>query len=325
VTVGRRHGTTGARILDDTQEAVMRVLLAIDGSASSESACRLVGSLTWPEGTVIEVIAAEHEPLESERPLEAALQTAAAALQGPGRIICRALLTGRPGSVIVDEAVASRAELVVVGSRGLGPLKSMLLGSVSAEVVDHAPCPVLVVRRPVLGSVLLAVDGSASADAAVTFVRGNHFFADHPVDVFSVAPSATLPPPIPLSGVADAAFESYETIVAANRERAAVIVAEAVQDLRAGGLRARWSISQGNPAHEIIEAAQSLGSDLIALGSRGHTGLARVVLGSVARNVLLHTHASVLIVREPLRARSPEAVERTERRLAGTFVAAGVV
>jgi nucleotide-binding universal stress UspA family protein len=321
----------------------MRVLLAIDGSASSESACRLVGSLTWPDGTVIEVVAAAHEALadvfgtaavplprsthgtEAGRSLEAALDDARTMLAGPGRIVCRTLLTGRPASVIVDQAVASRSELVVVGSRGLGPLKSMLLGSVSAEVVDHAPCPVLVVRRSVLGSVLLAVDGSASADSAVTFVRGSHFLADHPVDVLSVAPSATLPPPIPLAGVADAAFETYETRVATSRQLVAVIAAEAVEDLRTGGLHARWSISQGNPAHEIIEAARSFGSDLIVLGSRGHTGLARVVLGSVARNVLLHAHASVLIVREPLRARSPEAVERIERRVASRFVAAGVI
>jgi nucleotide-binding universal stress UspA family protein len=320
----------------------MRVLLAIDGSATSISACQLVGSLTWPEGTIIEVVAAAHEPpadavgmvgmplteptsgTDADPFLETALDDAAEMLRRPGLIVCRSLLAGRPASVIVDRAGASRAELVVVGSRGLGPLKSMLLGSVSAEVVDHAPCPVLVVRRPALGSVLLAVDGSASAGAAVTFVRGSHFLAGHPVEVFSVAPSATRPPPVPMAGVSDAAYDSYEARIAGDRERVAVIAAEAVEDLRAGGLHSRWSISQGNPAHEIIEAARSFGSDLIVLGSRGHTGLTRIVLGSVARNVLLHTHASVLIVREPQRVRIPEPLERAERVAAGRFAAAGV-
>jgi nucleotide-binding universal stress UspA family protein len=256
--------------------------------------------------------------------LESALDDAAEMLRRPGLIVFRSLLAGRPASVIVDRAGVSRAELVVVGSRGLGPLKSMLLGSVSAEVVDHAPCPVLVVRRPALGSALLAVDGSASAGAAVTFVRGSHFLAGHPVEVFSVAPSATPPPPVPMAGVSDAAYDSYEARIAGDRERVAVIAAEAVEDLRAGGLHARWSISQGNPAHEIIEAARSFGSDLIVLGSRGHTGLTRIVLGSVARNVLLHTHASVLIVREPLRARSQEPVEDAARIAVGRVLAAGL-
>jgi nucleotide-binding universal stress UspA family protein len=318
----------------------MRVLLAIDGSASSESACELVGSLSWPQGTVIQIVAAAHEPLadvfgtpvapRSEagtgagQPLEVALAEAAAMVDGPDRIVCRRLLTGRPASVIVDEAIAFRAELVVVGSRGRGPLQSMLLGSVSAEVVDHAPRPVLVVRRPALGSVLLAVDGLVSAEAAVTFLRGCHFLADHPVEVLTVAPAPSLPTPIRLAGASDAAFEFRDVKDATNREWSCSIAASAVESLQAGGLHARWSISQGNPAHEIIEAGRGFGSDLIVLGSRGHTGLARIVLGSVARNVLLHTETSVLIVREPWRARSPEAVEREEHRRLGRLVTAGL-
>jgi nucleotide-binding universal stress UspA family protein len=219
--------------------------------------------------------------------------------------------------VIIDEAVAFRAELIVVGSRGLGPLKSMLLGSVSAEVVDHAPCPILVVRRPELGAILLAVDGSASADSAVTFLGGCCFLAGHPVEVLSVAPEATPPPPVPLAGGAAASFRSYETTVASNRNWTETIAAAAVESLRADGIPARWSISRGDPAHEIIEAARVFGSDLIVLGSRGHTGLARILLGSVARNVLLHTSASVLIVREPLRVRSRERVGRADRQRVG--------
>jgi nucleotide-binding universal stress UspA family protein len=320
----------------------MRVLLAIDGSASSASACQLVGSLSWPQGTVIQIVAAVHEPLrdvfgtaavrqaeptqetDADHSLEAALDQAAATVEAPGRIVCRTLLTGRPASVIVDQASAFRAELVVVGSRGLGPLKSMLLGSVSAEVVDHAPCPVLVVRRPAVGSVLLAVDGSASAEAAVTFVRGCHFLSDYPVEVLSVALAPSAPSPIRLTGVSDAALESNDANVETNRGWSSSIAATAAESLRAGGLHARWSISQGNPAHEIIEAGRSFGSDLIVVGSRGHTGLARIVLGSVARNVLLHAHASVLIVREPWRVRSPEVVEQAEGRRARRLAAAGV-
>jgi nucleotide-binding universal stress UspA family protein len=320
----------------------MRVLLAIDGSASSASACQLVASLSWPQGTVIQIVAAAHEPLgnvpggadvrraepiqesDADHSLEAALDHAVATVEAPGRIVCRTLLTGRPASVIVDEASAFRAELVVVGSRGRGPLKSMLLGSVSAEVVDHAPCPVLVVRRAAVGSVMLAVDGSASAEAAVTFVRGCHFLSEYPVEVLSVALAPSAPPPVPLTSVSDAAFESYDANVETNREWSRSIAATAAESLRAGGLHARWSISQGNPAHEIIEAGRSFGSDLIVVGSRGHTGLARIVLGSVARNVLLHAHASVLIVREPWRARSPEVIEPAGRRV-GRLAAAGVI
>jgi nucleotide-binding universal stress UspA family protein len=319
----------------------MRVLLAIDGSAAAAAASRLVGSLEWPEGTVIEVVAVV-EPLadlfgmsavaayddsidsDATRSLNALLNETCAALRDAGRIVRPVLLDGRAATAIVDEAVDFRAELIVVGSRGLGPLKAMVMGSVSAEVVDHAPCPVLVVRRPELGSVLLAVDGSPTSEAATTFVRGCGFLADHPIEVIAVAAEAVSVPPAQFAGASDAVFESAERVNATYRDRAKDIAAAATEKLRVDGLHARWSISQGNPAHEIIEAAESLGSDLIVLGSRGHTGLTRLVLGSVARNVLLHTQTSVLIVHEPLRERLPERVRRAERTQVGPL-AAGLV
>jgi nucleotide-binding universal stress UspA family protein len=196
-------------------------------------------------------------------------------------------MTGRPATVIVDEAAAWGAELIVVGSRGLGRLGTMLLGSVSAEVVDHAPCPVLVTRSSAIRSILVAVDGSSSARQAVEHLAVG-YLRGHPAEVLSVGPTH------PSDIQADA------------------IAAQAAEDLAADGYRVRWSICIGDPAHEIIEAAKALDADLIVLGSRGLTGLARLRLGSVARNVLLHTPASVLIVRGPVRVRSADRAEDSE-------------
>lgn len=312
----------------------MRVLLALDGSPSSDAACQLVGSLTWPEGSVIEAIGVV-EPVtevlaplvvpapvgsvdrETSREIEAILDGAVALLAKPTLIVRRTVLVGRPGTLIVDTARDLRAELVVVGSRGRGPLTSMLLGSVSAEVVDHAPCPVMVVRRPVVEALLVAVDGSPSAHAAVTYLAANRIFAGHPVEVLSVAPGNALAGAFPLATVADVTSEPVDEERLELRRRAEAVAASAAQELRHDGYHARWSISAGNPAHEIIEAAASFGSGLVVMGSRGRTGLTRLVLGSVARNVLLHTTASVLIVREPVRVRSEAAAEEP-----GTTVAA---
>jgi nucleotide-binding universal stress UspA family protein len=55
----------------------------------------------------------------------------------------------------------------------------------------------------------------------------------------------------------------------------------------------------GDAASEIIAAAEAVGADLVVMGSRGRTGVARVLLGSVARNVLQGSRASVLIVHGP--------------------------
>jgi nucleotide-binding universal stress UspA family protein len=61
------------------------------------------------------------------------------------------LLTGSPGVALV-EACRSGIDLLVCGSRGYGPVRSALVGSVSRHVADHAPCPVMVVPRGVTGA-----------------------------------------------------------------------------------------------------------------------------------------------------------------------------
>jgi len=303
----------------------MRVLLALDGSPASDAARRLVASLPWPEGTMLHVVGAVEPVVDSfagvsgypgmsvdveppfESSLSAILDEACTSLEAPGRIVRRSVHVGRPGSVIVDEAAAMRAELIIVGSRGLGPMKSMVLGSVSAEVVDHAPCPVLVVRRPQVSTVLFATDGSASARGALTFLASLHYLADRPIEVISVGARASSIPTL-VMGTGPGRMPS-ENPVLADREHTEAKAAIAVEALRASGHPARWSVAAGDPAHEIVEAARAFGSDLIVVGSRGNTGLDRLLLGSVARNVLLHTDCSVLIVREPIRVKAEEPLK----------------
>lgn len=300
----------------------MRVLLAIDGSTPSDAARDLVASLSWPDGTCIRVVAVV-EPLsavlvglspyavaEVDDPaiaasLDARLADIARALEAPGRVVEARRLEGRPASVIVHQATDLRADLIVVGSRGLGRLRSMLLGSVSAEVVDHAPCPVLVARAPSVGNILLAVDGSASSQRALEHLAGSRYLAGHRVEVMTVGPllHADLLPQYP----GTASWSAYARgHVGEERHRTESRAAAAAEQLRQDGFEVRWFIGMGDAAHEIIRAAEDLRCGLIVMGSRGLTGLDRIRLGSVARNVLLHTSASVLIVREPIRERQPE-------------------
>jgi nucleotide-binding universal stress UspA family protein len=320
----------------------VRVLLALDGSPSSDTARQLVGSLAWPEGSGIHIIGVADSVARPETApeitqpaavardagagagFEQMLDEALASLEKPTLAVDRTVLAGRPATLIVDAAASLRAELVVVGSRGRGRLRSMLLGSVSAEVVDHAPCPVLVVRRPDPDAVLVAVDGSPSAQTAVTFLTANPIVAGRPIEVLTVAQETDLPALSPLVAISDVARESMQQQRREEREHAEAIAAIAAETLQEGGYQARWSISSGNPANEIVEAAESFGSGLIVMGSRGHTGLTRILLGSVARNVLLHTPASVLIVREPIRVAAPEHVETAEAAPAGEPVGAGL-
>ena len=295
----------------------MRVLLAHDASAGAGIATDLVAALHWPPGSSIRVVAAlepstgaatmplspidlppapviEHEIvgyLESEvgRVVD---RLTAAGLNADGHVVA-----GRPGSVLVEEAATARSDLIVVGSRGHGALASLVLGSVSAEVVDHAPCPVLVARRPTAERILLATDGSPSAADAETITAGWPIFGGAALRVVSVA---DVPRPWH-AGVAPTmhhlAIEAYSKDLAAAKTRHEELARGAAERLTEAGRAADSRLRTGDSAAEIVAEASDWGADLIVMGSRGLTGLSRILLGSVARNVLHGSRTSVLVVR----------------------------
>lgn len=296
----------------------MRVLVAIDGSRQADIAMDLVAGISWPDATTIRLVMAvevsanqlagpwpslavgETDRLDAEMrcAAEQALAERRPRLERPGVTVESSILEGRPASAIIHETKAMDAELVVVGSRGHGTIESMLLGSVSAEVVDHAPAPVLVARGGRIDRVVLAWDGSACAARAATLVRGWPIFCRSHVRVVSVADIGTpwwtgFPEP----GSAELVPMLRESEMAVRDEcgrRARSMKARLV----AAGLRAEADPREGDPASQILAAASEAGADLIVLGTHGRTGLARLMLGSVARNVLMHASCSVLIVRD---------------------------
>jgi nucleotide-binding universal stress UspA family protein len=296
----------------------MRVLIAYDGSAGAADALALAETLPWPRGSELRVInVIEPVPMPMAGPwnrgfghspeIDAAtsayaaetLKTAADRLRAanvPAEPVER---RGRAASVIVDEAAESGADLVIIGSRGHGTLASLLIGSTSAEVVDHAACPVLVARTPSVSRLVLATDGSPSARAAEDLLATWAVFSGMPIDVVSVVevvrPWTT--------GIAPtmygAALEEYAVDLRESKAEHTRIAEETAARLREAGATAHAEVREGDPAGEVVAAAQERGAELIVLGSRGRTGLTRLVLGSVARNVLSGSEASVLIVRGP--------------------------
>jgi nucleotide-binding universal stress UspA family protein len=85
---------------------------------------------------------------------------------------------------------------------------------------------------------------------------------------------------------------------AAGRRRGRSVADDVARRLQAAGRRAMPLVAVGPAAERIVALAEAGSVDLIVLGSRGHTGLARTLLGSVAREVLTASPASVLVVRQ---------------------------
>jgi len=329
-----------ARTMSRSKEVAMRILLATDGSRAADQARDLVAALPWREGGRVRIVTVapsrtdllgvpwtvDVQP-DTDRIEDDSLRVHVDALETAEREIRSArsglpietiLVRGRAASVIVDEARAMPADLVVVGHRGHGRWESMLLGSVSSEVVDHAPCPVLVARDERLGPVIFADDGSSSARLAETVLTRWPMFAGLPITVLTVAedgfPYAAALAPMGYPGIMDEYAKSTEE----HERLARVENVAAAGRLRAAGFEATDFLREGDPAHEIVSVARERGAGLIVVGSRGQTGLRRLILGSVARNVLLHASCSVLVVREPIAPAVDASIHEVEAELLGT-------
>jgi len=143
----------------------VKVLLAIDEDSASEEAVNRLGGRRWEAGTtvrVLHVLGAFVPPAqelwydaggdpdrarEEIRGRSAELtERVGGWLRERGLAVETAVRDGEPGPAVVEEAREWGADLVVIGSRGHMGLRRLLEGSVSRYVVDHAPCPVEVVR-----------------------------------------------------------------------------------------------------------------------------------------------------------------------------------
>jgi nucleotide-binding universal stress UspA family protein len=290
----------------------MQIVMGIDGSAASLTALDLVTATVWPTDTNIRLVGAFELPADwiglapspsdpaadddLQRTLFDSVQGLSEPLRRQGYATETVVARGRAADVLLAEAEDLSADLIVVGNRGLGVAASVLLGSVSATLVDHANCPVLVARGPSVSRILVATDGSQSAEAIPAVVAAWDVFRDMPIDVLCVAPptrggeGTTILPGMPgiESPHADASHEIDRYLVMANEMAARLVAA---------GWLATSSVRRGEAAQEIETAAVDLGADLIITGSRGLSGLQRLLLGSVAHNVLLHSHRSVLVMR----------------------------
>jgi nucleotide-binding universal stress UspA family protein len=170
-----RVGRTGRAGEADIETASMRplkILLATDGSACSDRAVQSVTTRPWPGGSQVELVSVIHtnvpfvpEPTMMgvagyEQALEADRQDAPVRVQRAQRFlnghsalpVATRILEGNPGHVIIQEADRWKADLLIVGSHGYGPVKRAVLGSVSQHVAVHAPCSVEIVRCPHEGS-----------------------------------------------------------------------------------------------------------------------------------------------------------------------------
>lgn len=207
-----------------------------------------------------------------------------------------ALVTSAAAEGLIDRSAT--AQMLVIGSRGLGGFAGLVLGSTSIKVATFASCPVVVVRprRPVdgygpdEGRVVVGVDGSPVSESALEFAFEHASWHRLGLTaVISVNVPFSSPPgpwrPVPLEAMI------------ADREGASALLGQtmAAWQERFPDVDVRMQIAVGPAAGALVEA--SAGADLLVVGSRGLGGFRSMLLGSVSHAVLHHAYGPVAAVR----------------------------
>jgi len=203
-----------------------------------------------------------------------------------------------PRDLLLD--LAEGAAEVVVGSRGRGPVRSLLLGSVGVTLTRHTPCPV-VVHRPgsegrVHTSIIAGVDGTARSRVVLEYAFAQASMRGLPLTVVHCiwdAQAATVGPAVMAGAGAAAVFvgEAEESV-----ESARLLVSEAIAGLCEDhpDVPVRTELARGLAADALVRMSDR--ADLVVVGSH-HGGVASsILLGSVATDVVEHARCPVAIV-----------------------------
>ena len=287
-----------------------KVLLATDGSKDAALAARAAADACEGTGAELHVVHVWFNvPTARLRPfMRAELKKLGKELleegvksveEAGGHVTETHLIEGRAADEILDLAERIGADLLVIGSRGLGPVGRIALGSVSEAVIHHSRCPVLVLRggedawppeRVVFGD-----DGSEAARAAGDL--GASLCAQHGARALLVHAYPRLPQ-------VDAEGRAFNPRIVDDELRMAErALLKRSRELEGRlGSRPKASVVVGDAASRLLEAAEEEAPEgtLVAVGSRGLGAVGRMRLGSVSTKVVRAAKGPIL-VHPPLR------------------------
>lgn len=305
----------------------MRIVLATDGSQHARLAEELfqrVPSLRAAEVLVASVASTPHVPLagmpsyesaamagelaqlseDARRHAHEAAEACVERLKAEGIDAVGFTLDGDPGNELLEFARTEGAGCIVIGSRGLGGIMSLLLGSVARKLVNASEASVLVARAAggrspeedlprVRGLLKLGVvvgyDGTDGASAAVEALNASGPKAFGKVTVVCAEPLSVMP-----AGIDPGTFgELYRY----DHERAEEVARHGSKLHADAGETVESATGLGRPSRVLADAAAERGADLLVVGATRHGTLERFLIGSVSYEVAVSAPCSVWVVR----------------------------
>lgn len=311
-----------------------RILLPIDGSPPSEQAAavglalakRILASVVFVH--VIEPQRyrelGDYEALERARTVGKALLAQWERKASRAKVPCDVQLTStepesRPGvaEALVDAGVAHGCDLVVMGTHGRTGLPRVLLGSVAERMARLAPTPLLLVRghgsKPTLFKhILVATDGSTFSDLALQHADALAGALGARLSVVYVVPDLTQ---LYMRAGRAWMFADQAQLQAQLAQEQARLREQGEYILKDAARRCK----QAKQVHTVLreagrhligerirEVADEVKADLIVMGTHGHTGLRKFLLGSVAEDVAQQARQPILLVRNPAALTHPD-------------------
>lgn len=286
----------------------LTVLFTVDESTTSDTVIAQAVGLAMSLNASVHVlhVRTADEGRQAEADNRRLLQDATRAFRRRGIAAVECLLAASGRGVGHDIAANARevaVDLVVMGSEGIGDVRSILLGSVSHEVLREVDQPIVVLRgkarKFALNRILVAAAGGDQVRlaAAVNLVAR----PQTQVTVLHV-PEVAVGMDIPWTEPAEDALATAEAAAA---------------EIRLGGQPATAEIRWGPAAYTIVETARAAACDLIVLGSRPPSDAEAVLIGSVSHQVIQESHRPVLVAHRARNNQSDSIHRVVPHRLVG--------
>jgi nucleotide-binding universal stress UspA family protein len=283
-----------------------RIVVGVDGSPASERALRWAAAEAVRRSAALEVVHAWTTPYPlnppdyfvDPAPFEARgaeilhrMMTSLAGRDVPGGM--RPVLVRDRAAQALLEA-ADGAQLLVVGSRGRGGFSGLLLGSVSQDCVQRAPCPVAVIPPAWAGEshgrVVVGVDGSEPSSGALRWAAEAAALREAELDAVNAFDALQVVMPMGLA----AAGADRELLAKASDDLLQEMTKAATDGTGPRPRSVELISMRAGPARALLDAA--LGADLLVVGSRGRGGVRGLLLGSVSQQCVHHAPCPIVVV-----------------------------